>query len=185
MNETWHDIKKYEGYFQISNKGRFRSLYYWNQHGLGKRETPLIIKQVVCKNPGYFTVGVGFKGLQNKKRLYVHKVIAEIFIPNPNNLRCVNHKNGVKTDNRIENLEWCSHKENTAHAIKIGLMPKIIGQQQSNVKLTDSQVLEIFKTKGTYVEVAKKYNIHPNSVKSILIGRTWNHLTGLPKRYNL
>jgi len=183
--ETWYDIPDYEGYFQVSNNLIFRSLYGWNKGGLFKRKKPFIIKPVVCKNPGYYTFGVGFKGFGNKKRLYVHKVVATLFIPNPNNYRCVNHKNGIKTDNRIENLEWCTHKENTTHALKTGLIKILVGQQQSNVVLTDSEVMEIFITKGKYTELGRKYGVNPNTIKAIKVGRCWNHLTGLAKRDSL
>ncbi len=186
QSEIWYDIPKYENYFQISNKLRVRSLYGWNKGGLFKRKNPLIIKLVSCKNPGYYTIGVGFVGFNNKKRLYIHRIVAEMFIPNPYNYKCINHKNGIKTDNRIENLEWCSHKQNIHHALDTGLIKIKVGQQQSNVKLTDIQVMEIFNIRNkTYVEIGKIYHVNPNTVKAIMIGRCWNHLTGLPKRFSL
>ena len=64
----------------------------------------------------------------NRKTRNVHRVIAETFIPNPNNLPCVNHKDGNKLNNSVENLEWCNHSENTLHSFKTGLQKKIHNQ---------------------------------------------------------
>ena len=64
----------------------------------------------------------------NRKNRNVHRVIAETFIPNPNNLPCVNHKDGNKLNNSVENLEWCNHSENTLHSFKTGLQKKIHNQ---------------------------------------------------------
>lgn len=66
---------------------------------------------------GYFRVYAYRKPCGTRASLYVHRAMAEAFIPNPENKRCVNHINGIKGDDRIENLEWCSHRENSRHAV--------------------------------------------------------------------
>lgn len=101
--EEWKDIEGYEGLYQVSNKGRVRSLNY--NHTRKVKNLSL----VVVKN-GYIIVGLVKNGKTTRK--YVHRLVAETFIPNPNHYGCVNHKNEDKTLNSVENLEWCDHRYN-------------------------------------------------------------------------
>lgn len=107
-NEVWREVVGFNSY-EVSNYGRIRN-------SITRR-----ILKTSLNTYGYqhFSVRVG----ENIKRKYltVHRVVAEAFIPNLNNYPQVNHKNGVKTDNRIENLEWCSVSENRKHAHRVGL----------------------------------------------------------------
>lgn len=103
MKELWKDIKGYEGLYQVSNLGRVKSLPKNN------RFSEKILKHGIMKNGYCFVVLV--KG--TKKTLhYLHRLVAEAFIPNPHNYKEINHRNEVKTENFVENLEWCSHKHN-------------------------------------------------------------------------
>lgn len=104
--ETWKTIfQKY----QVSDLGNVKSLNYHRE----KREYFLAKN----KRPnGYLSVHLCVEG--KEKRYLVHRLVAEAFIPNPDNKPCINHINGDKTDNRIENLEWCTQSENVQHAIK-------------------------------------------------------------------
>ena len=100
MQEIWKDIKEYENLYQVSNKGRIRK---WK-----------IIKQSNTNN-GYKCVNL----IKNERYVMkkIHRLVAEAFIPNYENKPLINHKNGIKTDNRIENLEWCTSQENVIHAL--------------------------------------------------------------------
>ena len=97
--EIWKDVKDYEGHYQVSDKGRVKSVKF------GKE---IFLKQGSCR--GYLRVGLSKNG--EIKRYTVHRLVAQAFIPNPNNLPEVNHKDEIKTNNNIENLEWCDHKYN-------------------------------------------------------------------------
>lgn len=106
--EEWKDVPDYKGLYSVSNLGNVKSEY-----------TNKLLKPSVDRF-GY----VRFSATKNKKQktLRIHRLVAEIFIPNPNNLPQVNHKDGNKLNNTIFNLEWCTDSDNKLHAYKEGLM---------------------------------------------------------------
>lgn len=107
MKEIWKDIEGYEGLYQISNLCNVKKI-----------SSGRILKQ--CKNAyGYLKVGLNKNGKQ--KVFCIHTLVARAFIPNPENKSQVNHKDGNKTNNNINNLEWVTQQENLAHAFKTGL----------------------------------------------------------------
>ena len=109
MEEIWKDIPDYEGLYQVSNLGRVRSLKYHMS------DTVHILKP--SKNTqGYYQIHLSKNG--NSKIRRVHKLVCQSFIPNPDNLPQVNHKNEDKTDNRVENLEWCTAKYNSNYGTR-------------------------------------------------------------------
>ena len=111
----------------------------------------------------------------------VHRLVAEHFIDNNESKHQVNHINGDKTDNNIENLEWVSHRENLDHAIKNNLILK--GEENRNSKLKDVDVIKIHSLlqKGTTTkELSESYNVSYSTIDSIRTNRYWKHLN-LPK----
>lgn len=109
--EIWKDIKEYEGLYQVSSKGRVKSLerdiIYKN--GVKRHKKEKILKAQLNQF-GYLRVDLYNKGKRNHLR--IHRLVAEAFIPNPENKPEVNHKDEIKTNNCVENLEWMTRKEN-------------------------------------------------------------------------
>lgn len=112
MNEVWKEIE-WNDFYEVSNLGRIRS---WKIPGPSKRrsDTPKILKPNIIGN-GYLKI----KFTQKGRKLFIHRLVAHHFISNPKNKPNVNHKNGIKTDNRLENLEWCTQKENIDHSMNV------------------------------------------------------------------
>lgn len=117
MEEIWKDIKGYEGYYQISNLGRVKSLprlhKKWDGHNYICKEK--ILKQAV-NTGGYHFVELFKNGIG--RITLVHKLVAESFVPNPKNLPELNHIDEVKTNNRADNLEWCNHLYNMRYGTR-------------------------------------------------------------------
>lgn len=115
MTEIWKDIAGYEGLYQVSNLGRVKSLP--KQYGFSYRPEKILAE--VVDSHGYVVFNLRKDG--RKKQVYLHRVVASTFIDNPFNYPQVNHLNGDKKDNRVENLEWCTAKQNVQHAYNNGL----------------------------------------------------------------
>lgn len=107
MQEVWRDIRGYEGAYKISTYGRIKS---YQKTSMG-----------VLLHPGLQNSGYRYIGLVKKKRKFylVHRLVAITFLHNPNNYPCVNHKDGDKTNNYLDNLEWVSYSDNIRHAIDV------------------------------------------------------------------
>lgn len=126
MEEIWKPIKGYEGLYEISNLGRAKSLNYY-----GKKGNEHILSQGNGKT-GYYHIVL--KG----KTFDIHRLVAEAFVPNPNNFPCVNHKNEIKTDNRAENLEWCTYSYNNVYNNK---QCRIISARNKNNRFSKEKVV--------------------------------------------
>lgn len=109
-NEVWMKIKETSYHYEISNLGNVR-----NSNTLKLLKT----KDNSC---GYKYVGIRINKRKNKTMFFIHRLMALYFIENPNNYPCVNHIDGNKKNNSIDNLEWCTKSYNTLHAVKIGLI---------------------------------------------------------------
>lgn len=125
MKEIWKDIHGYEQRYQVSNIGRIKSLKRVCKRGNNHKP----VNECILKpgnNKGYMTVALSKNG--NVKYFQVHRLVAEAFIPNPDNLPCVNHKDENSLNNNVDNLEWCTYSYNNSYnelARKKGVLKRI------------------------------------------------------------
>lgn len=166
MNEEWKDVKGYEGLYQVSNLGRIKSFVGWNGNQYIKREKIMNpYKQRAGKNYYRSVIKLKKNGIGQDKK--VHRLVAEAFIPNPNNLPKINHIDGNPLNNKAENLEWCTQKYNIEHAINNELTIRVIDtiERETMVDLlnygkTYDEIAEILGiAKGTVFNYIKKFKI--------------------------
>lgn len=154
MKEIWKDIKEYEGIYQISNFGRVKRLdsVIATKHRSGKLVN--VLKQerfLIPTDNGHNYLIVGLSKNNKRKNYYVHRLVAEAFISNPQNKTQVNHKNGDKSNNNIENLEWVTAQENMIHSSKV-LKTKynLTGLNASREK--QKRKVDMFDVNGNFIK---------------------------------
>lgn len=176
-NEIWKDIKGYEGLYKISNYGNVCSVDRKTNTRLKNQE--YVIKKGKPITPhlskGYYSISLskGNKTITQK----IHRLVAQAFIPNPLNKPQINHINGIKTDNRAENLEWCNCKENIQHAFKTGLKPNNVNSVKAMNKASKKPIIQIKNgyVVGKYeslVQAEKTTNVKAKNISSVLNGRS-------------
>lgn len=171
FDETWLDIRGYEGCYQVSNYGKVRSLdrYVRAVHDSVQIRRGQIIKPTLMPN-GYLSVGLN----KDMKRTikYIHRLVAEAFIDNPNCYKEVNHKDEDKTNNSVENLEWCSHKYNINYGSakskirkahldgKFGAIPV--------VQILNGEIVAIYDSAS---DAERATGISSSSIRKVCLGR--------------
>ena len=177
MQEIWKDINGMEDRYQISNKGRVRSkerkytVTHWNRFKTITCERTVKSKILKERDNGHGYMNVNLHAEDGQKTKYIHNLMAEHFIPNPENKPQVNHKNGIKDDNRLSNLEWSTAQENIDHAWETGLF--VSGVDNPRSKLNKSQVLKIREMIDNGVvqrRIAEKFNVCPQTITNIKQG---------------
>lgn len=172
--QVWKDIIGYEGLYQISNFGNVINV---------KTKKPLKGKK---DKKGYLCVVLYSNGKRKEHKR--HRLVALNFIPNPFNKPEVNHKDGDKANNYVDNLEWATTKENINHAVQHNLINDRKGESHNLSKLKNADVLEIanlLKEGYKPVTVAKMFMVDRTTVSNIKHGKTWSHLTGITKTHKI
>ena len=137
------------------------------------------VKELKAFNNGYGYLRVDLLKNGKAKTMKVHRLVAMTFLDNPEKYEQVNHKNGIKTDNRLENLEWCSASQNMKHAYQNKLKNAMKGSANYRTKLSDAQVIEIFMRLDngeSPTEIAKDYPTTRHAIYLMKAGRSWSHL---------
>ena len=164
----WKPIKGFEGHYEVNELGDIKSLERFVNHAIygPMRVTEKMMKKLAGAK-GYVRVNLA---LDKKHHFFqVHILVAQAFIPNPYNKPQVNHKNGIKTDNRIENLEWCTNQENRDHAVKNGL--HATGARLESTKRIESElskVIDLISQGWSHQKIAKEYGTKRQTVGKIL-----------------
>lgn len=162
--EIWKQIKDYPKYF-VSDMGNVKRnnkiLKNWL---IGSRSESYKYKAVTLSKDGKI-----FKFL-------THRLVLSAFVENEHNKPFVNHKNGNKLDNRLENLEWVTHKENHSHAAKIGLMER--GSRRYNAKLNENDIIKIRNLSGkiSHKKIGVMFGISQPIVTRIINKKVWKHV---------
>lgn len=186
--ELWRDIPGYEGYYQASSFGRIRGVDRTVKTFGGGN---VLLKSKIIKfkknNHPYFSIKLHKDGIGKLRS--VHRFIAETWIPNPENKPQVNHLDGNKKNNRVDNLAWATRSENAKHAVLFGLMKPLKGEDVNFSKLIESDVLSIVaeynEGKITTESLGKKYNVDRKTISLIITGKNWKHITGIDANKNL
>lgn len=174
MIEIWKDLP-YCTYYQVSNFGKVRSKErpVKNRHNgcFIRKAKPVSLND---KGNGYIVFGTRSNGID--KNFHIHRVVAQLFLPNPHNLPEVNHKDGNKANNHVSNLEWATRKTNKHHAVLNNLVA--YGEKSAHSKLTENEVLEIiskFKQDPNVnrTRLGNAYGVSDSNILSIIKGNTW------------
>jgi len=168
MKEIWVDIKGFEGKYEVSNLGRIKSLK--------KKNNSFLILKPRMNNNGYALVHLGKSEIKLENAL-IHRLVANTFIKNPENKPFINHINGIKSDNIITNLEWCTKSENSIHAYKTGLQKppnkgKFGGNHPMSKLVLDTQTGIYYESRN---EAALAKNINKGGLSLQLTGKRPNH----------
>lgn len=177
QKEIWKEVVGYEDYYLVSSIGNIKSKdrEVFNGRGTFTRKGKSI--KLMVDKYGYNVVNLyGSFGVKTKK---VHRLVADAFIENEQEKPQVNHINGVKSDNRVENLEWSSIKENITHAWDNGLMNPKRGENHHYSKLSKLNVLDIKRLINSGLndtDISNLYGVHRRSINDIRNKRSWAHI---------
>ena len=154
--------------YQVSTTGEVKSLKY---------KTPRILKSQLGRD-GYLRVDLTING--KAKHYPIHRLVAQAFLPNPGNKPEVNHRNGVKTDNRVENLEWVTHAENKRHAYDVGLQIAPQGETSCLAKLTNEQTAYIRDNPDNLTgrALAEMFGVDATTISRVQLGKTYKVANG-------
>ena len=178
QTEEWVKVHGYPDY-EVSSLGEVRRpVGGWRKSANG-------LKQRV--HNGYPTLMLGNKITRVYSNLSVHRLVATAFIPNADNLPCVNHKDGNQSNNNRDNLEWVTHKQNSDHAVLIGLINHSCENNGRHI-LSVAQVMEIVaqaSAGAAHRMLAEKYNVAKSTISHVLTGKTWSSVTGIKQQPKL
>lgn len=186
--EIWKDVVGYEGIYQISNLGRVKSLDRVEEvHRLDidkiirRPRRGRILKQKL-NQAGYFVLHFRNTNGNGESWPQLHRLLGIAFLPNPENKPTINHKDGVKTNNSLDNLEWATMSENTQHAYDMGLAKSRIkdysksGEENHNAKLTYDLADKIREDRASgmvLTSIAEKYNLGTSTVHRVCTNQRW------------
>lgn len=156
--EVWKDISEYEGLYQVSDKGKVKSLNYKQS----KKEN---ILTPVKDKTGYYVVSLSKKGVV--KRAFIHRLVGETFLDNSNNYPCINHIDGNKLNNDVSNLEFCTYGHNNKEAYRIGLNHPRVKPKKVNQYDLEGNFIKTWDGEAT---AGRSLNINQRNISSCCRG---------------
>lgn len=182
--EIWKPVLGYEGQYEISDMGRLRyvpkTVMRYRKDTSRSHEVRIKGKTTIGTVSGHGYAHTKLWKDGESRPVKMHRLVAIAFVPNPYNLPQVNHKDGVKTNNKAENLEWCDNSYNQKHANAHGLTNRK-GERQNTCKIKEADVLEIrefySKNPTAFRKIyAEKLNITATTVCNIINRKIWKHI---------
>ena len=175
--DAWIRVALRKGYLKVERDGSIFRRKFCSADGQRMSAEFSLVKPLIHKKSGRVYFNMTFMGIT--KSVLVNRVVAWAFLPNPDNLPQVNHKDGDKGNNALSNLEWSSGSDNEKHAHRTGLKSGR-GSQNANAKLTAAQVIEIRRQHAvdgeSIAELVKRYDVSRSTVVNIINRNTWSHL---------
>lgn len=165
MIEIWKDIAGYEGFYQVSNLGNVKSLFRIIETGNNKRSVSERMLTKTKNRDGYIKYSLSKNGIL--KNYQIHRLVAIAFIPNPLKKPQVNHINGIKSDNYLNNLEWSTISENNKHALNNGLRTLPNGVNHYNSRFDEKNIIEIRNSDLSESKLALIYNVNRATIGKI------------------
>ena len=162
VNEIWRDIKGYEQLYQKSNFGTVKSVDRISKHSNGDLKLKGRLLKSIKHSGGYLQVFLSKNG--KVKRYYIHRLVVEHFLPNPDNKPCIDHINADKSDNRVENLRWVTHKENSDNQITKTKHIKKLKEKLSKPIIQFTLTGELIKKWNSIRDVERELGIDNSSI---------------------
>ncbi|MGR9130776.1 HNH endonuclease [Rhizobium leguminosarum] len=175
MQDIWRPIPGYGDCYSASSDGRIMRTsprnIPWRSTGERSRAKPFVPSKIgsYLHKSGYIQVRIGPTGQQ--RTATVHRLVALAFLPNPEGYRDVNHKDGNKQNNHVDNLEWMTHQENMKHAVKNGLQTILRGAAHPSTKLSETDKEAIRRDPRVHREIAADYGVDQSRVSQLKRGR--------------
>ncbi len=169
--EEWRDVVGFEGLYSVSSMGRVYS---------HEGRPPKMLKRHLSAK-GYVRAPLSYTkdGIKVRRECTVHRLMGLAFIPNPDNKPQINHKDGVKTNNVLSNLEWVTGSENQIHSFRVLGREIFRGQRSVLAKITDADakfIKDQIKMGTKQIRLAERFKVHYNTISMIKRGLSWRHI---------
>jgi hypothetical protein len=184
--EIWKPVKGYEDLYMVSNYGRIKALpkiVVYKNGRMYKYEEKILVGN---NSNGYRTISL----VKNKSKITncIHILVGQAFIENPDNKPVINHLDGNRANNFYKNLEWATSSENQYHSYNILCHKAVRGESNGQSKLKADEVIEIrelYASGKTLKAIANKYDVCAETIRKIIIGKTWSKISALPSNSNI